>query len=123
MIRLLGWFVAGVTTLLTVGCFGDVNTQSDLDSPLLEILSPQQADTVSGLVSFQVAAQDAGGIDVVKFYVDGALLTTDLRAPYQTVWNTGSASLGPHALRAEAIDLAGNASTETVVVVVATGRN
>lgn len=123
MIRPVRWFLAGVTAMLAVGCFGDVNNQSDLDSPLLQILSPQQADTVSGLVSFQVAAQDAGGIDVVKFYADGALLTTDLRAPYQTVWNTGSASLGPHVLRAEAIDLAGNTSTESVVVVVATGRN
>ncbi|MBM4188272.1 MAG: hypothetical protein FJ206_13300 [Gemmatimonadetes bacterium] len=115
------WLAAVATG--AAGCFGDVNEQSDLDSPILRITSPRQGDTVFGLVPFQAVAQDAGGIDVVKLFADGTLLLNDFVPPYQTVWNTASVADGPHVLRAEAKDLAGNTSTESIVVVVASGRN
>lgn len=104
-------------------CFGDLADQSDTDSPILAITSPRQADTVSGLVSIQADALDSGGIDVVKFFVDGTLLTTDLRAPYQTVWNTNSVTKGAHAIRVDATDLVGNSSSESIVVIVGSGTN
>jgi hypothetical protein len=114
--------MAGVAGALA-GCFGDLADQTDTDSPILAITSPRQADTVSGLVSIQADALDSGGIDVVKFFVDGTLLTTDLRAPYQTVWNTNSVTKGAHSLRVEATDLVGNSSTESIVVIVGSGTN
>ncbi|MFN0177226.1 MAG: Ig-like domain-containing protein [Gemmatimonadales bacterium] len=104
-------------------CFGDLANQTDTDSPILAITSPRHADTVSGLVSIQADALDSGGIDVVKFFIDGTLLTTDLRAPYQTVWNTNSATKGAHVIRVEATDLVGNSSTESIAVIVGSGTN
>ena len=119
--RRIVWIVGAGLAL--GACFGDLNQQTDTDSPILRITAPKQADTVSGLVSIQADALDSGGIDVVKFYIDNQLLTTDLRAPYLTVWNTASATPGPHTIKAEALDLVGNISTEAIVVVVGEGRN
>jgi hypothetical protein len=104
-------------------CFGDLADQTDTDSPILAITSPRQADTVSGVVVIQADALDSGGIDVVKFFVDGTLLTTDLGPPYQTIWNTNSVTKGAHTLGVQATDLVGNESSESIVVIVGSGTN
>ena len=52
----------------------------------------------------------------VQFLLDGvALGAEDTTAPYSVVWNTTTATNGPHTLSARARDAAGNLATSAVV--------
>jgi hypothetical protein len=72
---------------------------------------------VGGTVVIQADATDAGGIDRVEFYVDGALTCTDMAASYTCSWDTTTATDGSHNLQTKAYDPAGNMGTSTVVSV------
>jgi hypothetical protein len=111
--------VAGLGTAL--GCGGPTEA-TDTDAPFIAITSPANGATVSGLVLFSATALDGFGIAKVRFLVDGQLLAEDFTAPYQTNWNTLSAGNGPHALRAEAIDLVGNSAFTSISVTVDNSR-
>ncbi len=113
--------LAGLAAI-TIGCFGDLSTQSDLDPPIIQITSPLANDTVGGLVIIQATAADAFGVASVRFYIDDVLLFTDFVTPYQAPWNSTGLT-GNHSIKAEARDEAGNSSSQTIGVVVGTIRN
>jgi hypothetical protein len=112
----------GTIAAVGIGCFGDLNTQTDPDPPVLRITSPQANDTVGGLVIIQAAAEDAFGVASVRFYIDGGLLFTDYVAPYQAVWNANGLS-GKHVIKVEARDESGNTTTESIQVTVDNSRS
>jgi hypothetical protein len=107
---------------LTIGCFGDLNTQNDLDPPIVRISQPQANDSVFGQVIIHVDAIDGFGVASVRFYIDDNLISTDFVTPYQAVWNASGLS-GVHAIKVEARDEAGNSSSETITVTVGNPRN
>jgi hypothetical protein len=111
---------AGVAAAM--GCFGDLNTQNDLDPPILRITAPQAGDTVFGLVLIQADAIDGFGVASVRFHVDNTLIFTDFVFPYQAVWNANGLS-GTHSIRVEARDEAANTTSESISVVVANDPN
>ncbi|MDP9398201.1 MAG: PHB depolymerase family esterase [Actinomycetota bacterium] len=80
----------------------------DTTAPSTSVTAPAAGSTVSGSVSVEASASDAGGISRVDFLVDGAVLASDSTAPYAADWNTTSAANGTHTLVAEAYDAAGN---------------
>jgi hypothetical protein len=120
--RLLKTGAGLVGLAAAIGCFGDLNTQSDLDPPIVSITAPEAADTVFGQVIIQVNAIDGFGVASVRFYIDDNLLFTDFVVPYQAVWNA-SGLTGSHSIKVEARDEAGNQSSQTISVIVANDKN
>ena len=90
----------------------------DTVPPALRFLSPQDGQTVSGVVDVSVDASDAGGVAYVEIYVDDALLAHDTQAPYGASWNSAHTQNGAHTILARAVDAAGNIAEEVISVTV-----
>src|SRR6266568_5310662 len=85
---------------------GQVFTLSfDAGSPQISLQSPVAGGTVSGTVA--VTTTVSGGVGIVKFYVDGALKTTDSSAPFTWSWDSTQTLDGLHTLTAKAYDSLG----------------
>ena len=91
--------------------------QPDLTAPTATITSPGNSATVSGSVSFNVAALDDKAVAKVEFYLNGTLLGSDTTAPYSFAWNTAAAADGWHTLSAKAIDSSNNIGTSEAISV------
>ncbi|MGB9106500.1 MAG: Ig-like domain-containing protein [Terriglobales bacterium] len=89
----------------------------DTTPPTVAITNPANNASVSGTVTISASASDNVGVAKVEFYLDGALLTTNVSPPYSATWNTNTASLGSHTLMARAYDQAGNSTTSAAVSV------
>jgi hypothetical protein len=77
----------------------------DADKPTVTITSPMST-LVGRTVDFKANALDAGGVSMVKFYLDGKLIMTDSQAPYQILgYNTVALAEGiDHTIEAVAED-------------------
>ncbi len=86
-----------------------VTTQTtDTQAPSATITSPPAGATVSGTVQVTAAAGDDTGVTSVTFLADGAVVGTDTTAPYAVGLDTTTLGDGPHVLRVQARDAAGN---------------
>jgi len=94
------------------------NVISDVTPPTIRITSPLASTTVSGTVFVTADAADAGGMQIVRFWVDGTYIGYDTSAPYSRAWNTASFSNGAHVIKAKAYDAANNGAETTIVVTV-----
>lgn len=108
--------------LLVSGCgFGDAD-EADGSAPGILITKPE-GTTVQGVVDFEAAVIDDGGVAVVEFYADDVLLGTDFTDPYQTRWNTVNGADGPVLLKVVARDFAGNQAVTSKSVTVVNAPN
>ena len=90
----------------------------DATPPSVTLAAPLPGTPVSGTVSVVASASDANGVVQVQLFVDGLPLGDSLLAPgpYQLPWDSVAAGDGPHELRAEATDAAGNRASFTATV-------
>ena len=74
----------------------------DTTPPTVSVTAPAGGATVSGQsVAVSATAADNTGVTGVQFLLDGAALgAEDTTAPYSVVWNTTTATSGPHTLSA-----------------------
>lgn len=93
----------------------DSPSGGDTTPPTTSITSPASGATVSGTITVTASASDNVGVTKVEFYLDGALQSTDLSAPYEWSWNTTTASNGSHSLTSKAFDAANNSGTSAAV--------
>lgn len=114
--RILPWLA--LSAVLLAACDEDRVTMS---LPEVLILSPQNGQVVSGLVSFAVEVESAVAVTEVRFAVDDEVIDTDTEAPWEIQWDSGAwADGGSHRLQAAAVDFNGDLGlSEYVVVVVA----
>jgi len=91
---------------------------ADTTPPTVALTSPAAGAAVRGTVTLAATATDDQTVASVEFLVDGVHLATVTSPPYQTPWNTTTASAGPHVVEALATDGAGltKADTRTVTV-------
>ncbi len=89
-----------------------IATAPDATVPKVAITAPG-ASTVSGIVPVNVSATDNIGVTKVDLYAKGALVATDLTAPYSFSWDTSKLANGPASLFAKAYDAAGNLTTSS----------
>ncbi|HYI02390.1 Ig-like domain-containing protein [Hyalangium sp.] len=94
-----------------------ITLDNDSVAPSVTFTSPQDGETVSGLVALTASASDDRGVTRVEFYRGTTRLTTDSTAPYSYTWNTTSVTPGTYTLSARAFDLAGNMGTSSTVTV------
>lgn len=89
----------------------------DTTPPSVSLTDPANGATVIGLVMLNATASDDLAVTEVRFYVNGALLATDITAPFSTAWGSMSVPNGSHTLTAQASDAAGHVSTSAAVLV------
>jgi Bacterial Ig domain/Purple acid Phosphatase, N-terminal domain len=91
----------------------------DTRPPTVYLTAPAAAATVSGTaVVVSACAADNVAVAGVQFTVDGANIGVESTArPYSVTWNTTTAAIGSHTLRAVARDAAGNVATSAGVAV------
>ena len=97
-------------------------TTNDGTAPTVAILFPVSGATVTGVVPVRAQVADPGGVVVKVELFDGdTLVTTSTAAPgaypYEFIWTTDGATLGPHTLTVKATDFVGNVGTASVAVV------
>ncbi len=86
--------------------------------PTVSVTAPAANATVSGTVTVSANASSSVGIANVQFALDGVNLGSAVTtSPYQTSWNTTTATNGAHSLAATATDTAGSATASTPVTV------
>lgn len=80
----------------------------DDGKPDIAILSPVKRSLCWGDVPVDVIANDRGGIDRVELLIDNRRHAIATTPPFQFVLEAGDFAPGPHKLRADAYDRAGN---------------
>jgi hypothetical protein len=92
---------------------------ADTLAPTVSITSPVANATLGhGNVTISASASDDIAVRAVEFYVDGKLIASDAGAPYAVNWNARKAASGAHTIKARAIDTSGNASDQSIGVMV-----
>ncbi len=95
----------------------------DTTPPSVSIKGPLAGAKVSGLVTVDVSALDAGGVASVQLIVNGKPYATDTVGPFSFSWDTSTLADGAATLVANAVDAAGNvASSASVSVTVANDK-
>jgi subtilisin family serine protease len=94
----------------------------DTTPPTVSIAGPLGGAKVSGLVTVDVSAQDAGGVASVELIVNGKPYATDTIGPFSFSWDTAALPDGPVTLVAKAVDAAGNATSTQIAVTVANDK-
>ena len=90
----------------------------DTTPPTVSVTAPENAMTVSGIVTLTASASDNVGVVGVQFYLDGtAVGSEDTSSPYSTNWNTAGATNTTHVITARARDAAGLPATSAGVTV------
>lgn len=92
-------------------------TMADTQAPTVSISSPT-GGTVKGIVAVGATAADNSAVTRVELYAGGALVATDIAAPYSFSWDTTSRADGATSLVAKAYDAAGNSASFTRSVTV-----
>ncbi|MBI4821120.1 MAG: DUF1566 domain-containing protein [Deltaproteobacteria bacterium] len=75
--------------------------------PQVSLLSPRDADLVSGAVEVLAELTDDHGVDHADLLVDGTLVQTLATAPFSFAWNSCDSGDGPHTLTVRATDTGG----------------
>ncbi len=93
--------------------------ETDANAPQVRFLQPTDGATFTAgaSVNISVDAEDAGGVELVQFFLDGTLLTTRRSAPYELTYTLNEAP-GTHLLKATAKDSAGNESSDEVEITI-----
>lgn len=89
----------------------------DTAPPVVSISAPLGSSTVKGLVPVDVAATDNVGVKKVELSVNGAVVASDLSAPFAFSWDSTRVADGMASLVATAYDAAGNVARSSAVSV------
>jgi hypothetical protein len=73
-------------------------------APVVQFRHPLNGHHLSGSVLIQLEVSHTAPVTQVSVLADGAVVGIDLAPPFEILWNTGSASDGPHTLVAKARD-------------------
>jgi CSLREA domain-containing protein len=97
---------------------GDGMARADIGAyersfPAVEIVSPQNNDSVRGMTAIRV---DVGYAERVEFYIDGHLTYTAEDEPYDFDWDTTTFFNGKHRVKAAAVDIAGQKAGDEIQV-------
>lgn len=96
---------------------------NDFTSPNVSITSPVNNTTVSGIITVKADAFDSSGIQKVEFLKGGMIMSTDVTAPYEMIFNTINEPNGKSYWRALAYDIAGNAAYSSLLTITIVNNN
>ena len=90
----------------------------DTTAPTVTFVQPLDGAEVEGVVAIFVDATDDSGVVSVELFVDGESLGTDEETPYEFQWDATKLWSGSYALKAVAVDDAGNSGEAEIGVTV-----
>lgn len=91
------------------------NTAADLTAPTVQITSPTDGATISGMVKINIIGKDDVAITKMELFIDGRLAGTTTSSAATFNWNTKNVSRGEHSLQAYAYDAGGNIGTSHLI--------
>jgi hypothetical protein len=94
-----------------------VALQQDKVSPTVDITTPADGSSVSGMVTVSATAADNAGVSRVDFFANDAPIGSSSGPDYSITWDA-SALAGSVTIRARAFDAAGNFADDSVSVTV-----
>jgi subtilisin family serine protease len=89
---------------------------NDVKPPVVRVLRPADQAVVTGVVTFELEAEDESGIGQVLLYFDGELVGTATGAPYSMTWDSSRAPNGSYVFAATVVDGVENVATTSVTV-------
>jgi hypothetical protein len=89
----------------------------DSRAPAITLDEPAAGGIVSGDAYIRSTASDDQGVARVRFYVDGVQLGSRTVTPHRWKWDTRTTGDGPHTVRVQAEDAAGNTSSSQAITV------
>jgi hypothetical protein len=95
------------------------SSQPDTIPPHVVLTWPIECAKVTGNQTLYAVASDSGdSVERVAFLINGKVVATKVKPPYQLLWNAADKAPGEYTLSARAYDRAGNmAAYQTVVLV------
>lgn len=112
-------FCCAIGALQSCGSDGDDDPSKDSQSPEVSFSNLSEDAAVWNEVAINVDATDNAGIKTVELYVDGNLVSTLNKSPYNFTWNSQDASEGEHIVKVVATDESGNKVEKTIKIRVA----
>ena len=88
----------------------------DVTPPTASLDPHGLVEPAAGPIAFSAQASDDVGVSVVRFYVDGVLISTQLAGPFEIVWDSTDALNGTHIVTVVAEDGAGNSATDSQLI-------
>ncbi len=113
-VKMYSRWAATTAYTLTVKYYKD-DGGSDTIAPTVSITSPNDLETVSGIVSIAVGSNDNVGVTNVQCNIDGGAWTDDTTSPYGFTWDTTIVSDGSHTINARAYDAASNFGENSIL--------
>ena len=95
-------------------CSGDIEV-TVVGPPRVTLTSPSNGSKVSGVITISAAVE--GDVERVEFYVDGSLIQTLTKPPWQASWDTSLASEGQHTITVVATSSYGSSSSTVTIIV------
>jgi hypothetical protein len=99
------------------------NACSSTAPPTASISSPAAGAILDGPVPVNVSASAEEGVREVRFFLDGARVSTDFTSPYQWTWDTTTGSDGVHTLHVQVVDRCGGVDNSATVTVETANAN
>ena len=96
------------------GC-EDETTKPDTTLPMVQITSPENNSTISGVVDVNINASDNKGVAIVEIYIDGDWAGETTSEPWGFVWETELGENADYTLQAQAYDTSDNVGTSNLV--------
>ncbi|MBU4589781.1 MAG: hypothetical protein KKG01_02545, partial [Candidatus Omnitrophica bacterium] len=93
-----------------------VQNQAPNQPPQITITSPHDGDTVTGIITITVDANDDKGIEEVRFFAGITEIGSSSTAPYSLVWDTTNLPNGIYDLQARIRDTGGLTSGDTIQI-------
>lgn len=117
-----GVYLLGASAVDLAGNVGEsspvsVTVFTDIQPPVVEIVSPVPGAVVEGIVLVQASITDAGTIANATFRADSVIFATLTVPPWSASLQTSTLTNGPHVLTVVAQDAAGNSAGSTPVTV------
>ncbi len=100
------------------------STQPPAAPPTVTLTAPVEGATFDSSLAYRAQVGDDRGIARVEFLLDGAVVATDSKAPYERSWKVPRRiAQGADVAGVRAVDAAGQTSTSTVAVRRVSGRS
>ena len=96
------------------GC-EEETTEPDTTSPMVQITSPMNNSTISGIVDIEINASDNKGVAKVEIYIDGVLSGETTSTPWGFIWDTEQEDNDDYTLQAKAYDTSNNVGISNLI--------
>lgn len=105
--------VAAMDAAGNEGPITNIVTFSDPDTPTISIVTPKAGQSVPRRFLVSVNTTDLGGVQEVRYEVDGAFIGKSVRAPYSLTADLDGFAQGRHTLKAIVTDMIGRTAEAT----------